>query len=627
MPHPEGIDHAMAERRSSIRIRNNLSVLRTYAGRIFRPRPMQLVSQWADAHRILSSESSQIVGQFKTSRTPYLREPMDDLSVGSSVEKVVLMFPSQSGKTEAAVNFVGYIMDREPGPALIALPTDTLVKKWVSQRINPLIRHTRVLRDIFAGRAYHEGGNKETQREFPGGAVYLVTANSPSNVKNASIRYLILDEFEEYPKKVGQGGIDPVKSLFDRTTAFSRRKILIISVPGNSGESRTEDEYNAGHRAQWHVPCPHCGDYQSLEWETDEGEPRLIRHIDGRVFYPCCHCGGAIEEHHRPGMLAAGRWHIRNPEVTHTHSYTFNALSTPLDIGWSWSKLLTDYETVKSDTDQLAAFYTSTLGIPYKRNTESVDMLRLLTRLEDYLEDLDIHIIGIMAGVDVQKDRIEVTIAKVGIAEELWLWEHIIIPGDTKHAQTWDALDDTLREHGVELAAIDSGYNTDEVYAFCQSRSWCIPTKGVPGTSRPLIESELQRKQRLRRRRKKGMSPEPVGVDQGKATLMARLKLPSAGKNYIHFRNHPSFDEEYFQQLGAEVLQTKQRGRTTYVEWVKIRPRNEALDCLLLVLVAARLSGKSQSDLPKKLTNAPKKPIAQTTRSNGISKSDWGSRL
>ena len=38
------------------------------------------VSQWADAQRILSGKASSEPGPWRTDRTPYLRQIMDDLS-------------------------------------------------------------------------------------------------------------------------------------------------------------------------------------------------------------------------------------------------------------------------------------------------------------------------------------------------------------------------------------------------------------------------------------------------------------------------------------------------------------------------------------------------------------------
>ena len=56
------------------------------------PPPPMTVSEWSDKHRRLSSKGSSEPGPWRTSRTPYLKEPMDCLSVtNTDVERVVLM--------------------------------------------------------------------------------------------------------------------------------------------------------------------------------------------------------------------------------------------------------------------------------------------------------------------------------------------------------------------------------------------------------------------------------------------------------------------------------------------------------------------------------------------------------
>lgn len=52
----------------------------------------------------------------------------------------------------------------------------------------------------------------------------------------------------------------------------------------------------------------------------------------------------------------------------------------------------------------------------------------------------------------------------------------------------------------------------------------------------------------------------------------------------------PAFDEEYFLQVAAEKLVTKYRGTRPVQEWVQVRPRNEALDCLVGNLAVLRLA-------------------------------------
>ncbi len=62
-----------------------------------RPDPNLTVSDWADRHRRLSSRASAEPGPYRTARTPYVREIMDNLSPASPVQRVVFMKAAQVG--------------------------------------------------------------------------------------------------------------------------------------------------------------------------------------------------------------------------------------------------------------------------------------------------------------------------------------------------------------------------------------------------------------------------------------------------------------------------------------------------------------------------------------------------
>src|SRR5436190_18622700 len=93
-----------------------LELYREISRHHLRPTPRVPVSAWADQHRFLDSSSPE-PGQWRTSRTPFLAEIMDSLSPHSEVERVVLMKAAQIGGTEILLNFAGFIMDVNPGPA------------------------------------------------------------------------------------------------------------------------------------------------------------------------------------------------------------------------------------------------------------------------------------------------------------------------------------------------------------------------------------------------------------------------------------------------------------------------------------------------------------------------------
>ena len=111
------------------------------------PDPPMTVAEWADSYRILSGRAAAEAGRYRTSRTPYMREIMENLSPSSPVERVVFMKAAQTGATEAGNNFIGFVIHQAPGPILAVQPTVELAKRNSQQRIDPLIEESAELRE------------------------------------------------------------------------------------------------------------------------------------------------------------------------------------------------------------------------------------------------------------------------------------------------------------------------------------------------------------------------------------------------------------------------------------------------------------------------------------------------
>ena len=104
-----------------------------------KPDPMLSVSGWADAKRILPTSSSAEPGRWRTSRTPYLREIMDELSPQSPTEQVKVIKGTQLGFTEVANNIILCYMDTYPCPIQMIMPTERLAGKHSKTKLSPSI--------------------------------------------------------------------------------------------------------------------------------------------------------------------------------------------------------------------------------------------------------------------------------------------------------------------------------------------------------------------------------------------------------------------------------------------------------------------------------------------------------
>ena len=570
-----------------------------------KPDPVLTVSEWADTNRMLSQRASAEPGQWRTDRTPYLREIMDCLSATSPVEKVVFMKGAQVGGTEAGNNWLGYVIDNCPGPMLMVQPTVEMAKRNSKTRIAPLIEESPSLREKVRDPRSRDSSNSLLAKEFPGGVVVMAGANSASGLRSMPVRFLFLDEPDAYPGDVDGEG-DPCSLAEARTRTFSRRKIFYVSTPTLAGRSRIEREFLDGDMRFFEVPCPLCGTYQQLVWpqvKWQDDRPETVR-------YQCCHCDGLFEEHHKNKILAAGRWVPQNPSGK-WRSYHISSLYSPL--GWlSWQQCVENWLQAQKTDEAQRVFQNTILGLTWADTGEAPDWELLYGRRENYpMGEVPDAVAFLTAGVDVQKDRLELEVVGWGPNLESWSIDYLVLHGDTAGDDVWAQLSKAVREEysrsdglvlPIRMTAIDTGYRTQEVYRWVKSQS-ALRVMAVKGRdqqatilSQPSAVEVTVRGKRMR----SGVKVWPVGVSVAKSEFYGwlRRKLPANLDDgmpfgWCHFPQHP---EEFFKQLTAESLVSRiVRGYQKF-QWEKTRDRNEALDCRIYNRAAAMAVGADRWD-------------------------------
>jgi len=569
--------------------------------------PALTVSEWSDEHRLLSSKASAEPGRWRTDRTPYLREIMDSLSVYDPTQRVVFMKSAQIGGTEAGNNWLGYCIHHAPAPILYVQPTVEIAKKVSKQRLEPMIDETAELRALIAPARARDSGNTLFMKEFRGGVLMLTGANSAAGLRSMPVRFLFLDEIDAYPGDV-EGEGDPIDLAEKRTTTFARRKVFLVSTPTVKDASKVEREYERSDRRRYFVPCPHCGTMQWLRWRgfnDDQNDPRAkeyrLRWLDEertRAGYVCEDCGALIEERHKTAMLAGGEWRATAPGDGVTRGYHINSLYSP--AGWkSWLSILREFEQAASDPSKLKTFVNTTLGETWEEaHAVRLDAEGLAKRAENYpLLSVPRGGLVITAGVDVQHDRLEFVQRAWGPGEESWLVNHAALMGDPTRMEVWEQLLDVLNmpvthESGAQVttyaAIVDSGYLSNEVYAFARThrRRHVLAGKGMSTPGRPIIGKPTRQDINIRGQTiKHGVQLYPVGSDTAKVTIYGRFRMTEAGPGAYHWPL--GLSEDYWKQVTAERQVTRIVNGFAKRVWVKAdQARNEALDCEVYALAA-----------------------------------------
>jgi phage terminase large subunit GpA-like protein len=569
---------------------------RTYS--LFTPPPELSLSEWSDKYARLSPESSAEPGAWQS--IPYQRGIMDAFT-DPTIERITVMKSARVGYTKILNNCIGYHAHLDPCNVLVVQPTIEDAQGYSKDEVATMVRDTPILENLISDPKAKDGRNTILKKSFPGGTLYLVGANSPRGFRRISARLVLFDEVDGYPPSAGTEG-DQIKLGIKRTDFFWNRKIVLGSTPTLKGFSKIERSYENSDKRRYWVPCPHCGEFQTLKWsgiQWPKDNPL-------KAFYVCEHNACIIDHSLKADMVEGGEWRGEQEFNGHAGFHIWAAYSYSPNA--AWGILAQEFLDCKKDSEALQTFVNTTLGETWEDEAEKLDHSLLMERAEDYPGAGDAQLLT--AGVDIQKDRIEMGIEGWAAGEENWQVDYLVFFGDTTEPAVWDDLKAALSRsytnaEGADLiisaTCIDSGYLTDLVYAFVKKHQArrVFATKGQAGAGLPIVNKATKKKT--------GRDPRPVrlfnvGVDGAKAVIYHRLNNTEPGAGYRHLSNRLA--PEYYEGLTAEKIVTKYRRGFEYREWVKIRPRNEPLDIAVLNLAALKILNPSWEAIDNQTSRA-----------------------
>ncbi len=564
---------------------NNLLRLENAAWKAFKPPEKLTLSEWADRYAFLSAESSAEGGRWHT--LPYQKGIMDAIT-DSKVEQVTVMKSARVGYSKILNHTIAFHIHQDPCPIMLVQPTIEDAQGYSKEEIAPMLRDTPCLRGLVSESKAKDGANTILQKQFPGGTLSMVGANSPRGFRRVSRRVVLFDEVDGYPLSAGAEG-DQIKLGIRRTEYYWNRTIVAGSTPTVKDFSRVERMFLQTDQRRYFVPCPDCGHMQYLKWPNikwRDGDPET-------ASYCCEKCGVWIPHSKKRWMVERGEWRPTAPgngkhvgfHIWAAYSYSPNA---------TWPNLVEEFLDAKNDAEQLKTFVNTVLGETWEDEYASkIGADSLLERAADEEYEQYVPPVGALAltiGCDVQDDRLSLSVWGWGREEEGWLIDRVKIYGSPSRPEVWKQLDEILQkpymnEAGEQMkvlcCAIDSGgHHTQEVYQYSRERAamGVIAIKGMSQKGKPPLgkasKVDVDYKGRAL---KKGAQLFPVGVDTVKSLLFGRLKHNEPGPGYLHF--FPTIGADYFEELTAEKQILRFRNGYPERVWVKkSQAPNEALD-------------------------------------------------
>lgn len=610
----------------------------------FKPPEQLTVTEWADKYRRLSPENSAEAGKWRTSRTPYLKEIMDAFT-DPRVHRIAVAASSQVGKTEMEMNMIGYMMDIDPGSAMWVLPTVDNGKDFSKRRMAPMIRDTKPLRKKVASAKSRDGDNTVLKKAYPGGMLTITGSNSSASLASVPCRYVFGDERDRWARDAGGEG-DPWGLVEARTITFYNYKMVEVSTPTIKGRSAIEKSFRLGTQEYWCVECPHCHEYNYIEFEHISykahkiGEGKKKQYLVDKIEYVCPSCGCISEENEMKKQPK--KWISKNPEALKNgiRSFWINAFTSP----WlSWKRIVLKYLEAEGDIQKEKTVYNTLFGKLWEEQDEIMDEDELMNRREEYKAELPDGVLCLTCGVDTQDDRLEYEVVGYGMEKQDWGIERGIIYGKPSEDDVWERLDGIVDRKwkfgngmGIKISVtfVDSGgHYTQDVYENCRKRRLknVFAIKGRSAEGVPYISPPGKAKIV-----KKGVAVGTtplfiIGVDAGKENIMSGLMMENENIHRHHFplNEEKGYDSNYFNGLLSEnkvFMENSKGGRWI---WVKLpgHNRNEALDCRNYANAAYRALNPNLEKLFRKIHEIkPQKKIPAVKRRNPdrrVADDDW----
>lgn len=611
---------------------------------VLHKQPPENPADWADGNFYLSSESSYQEGRWET--LPFQRALLNMMG-NDEIRTLNIIKSARVGYSKMLLAASAYMVEHKRRNILFFVPTEASATGFMKSQIETMIRDVPELRNLapWYG-SKHRDNTLELKRFSNSKMLYCRGGAAAKNYRELSVDTVIYDELAAFEQDVeGEGSPTFLGDKRIEGSAFPK------SIRGSTPKTNNSDELRcqisaaadeSGNMLRMHLPCPSCGELQSLKWggkdcdygiKWDKSKPQ-------QAFYVCEHNGCAVKQHEMQEAQKDGKWVCDHTGIWTADGFDFfdrdgDPIPTPESISahiWTayspfttWGRMAIDFLKVKDDRSKLKTFTNTTLGEAWEEDQgERLEWEHLHARREIYPQTVPAGVLYLTGGIDTQDDRYEGRVYGWGKGEESWLIDKWILTGDPASEELRRKVREKIRMQydGLPVGrwGWDSGgHYTDEVYS--ESRqlgaSWVVPLKGHSQYGQPIASFPRKRDS------KSGVYLTMVGTDNAKELIYNRLKMdyrPGGEQpGFIHF---PADDvicgEDELRQITAETKRMSiTKGKRVY-RWDAGSNRNEGLDCLVYALAALRISqlrfGLSLDHIEREVAQLPQDASSRPAR-------------
>lgn len=442
-------------------------------------------ADWLEQHIYFDSNvSPNAPGNLDLSSQPWAREILDN-AMDPRINDIKLVFGSQTGKT--TILMLVYLLKTrfEPQPSIIALSTDPLADRLVKRRLIPLLKAN----EWWGSQLPPENRGQENMILMPGSPTFFTGARTPDKLSSMPASLILCDEVSKWSK----GSLKeshPIFLIKERVKSFANHLIVSSSTPSDTSDVFWS-EYLHSSQSHYFMPCPHCNEEFEFIWSKDnvvweEGDTETIRQT---AHYVCPFCKGKITDEDKESIMKKGHWVKSKSDHAKGHiGYHLNSMYSPYvrfgDIAVEFIKA--NASLIKHEA--LRNFWNSWLALPFEEMTLQTSDEDLRNAVDMNInrgvvpDDCDYIVLGGDPGVNASH-WVASAVCSDGTIRVIDWGTLVSFKSSDGHYGYKSLVEDLVwtdrkgEKWGVDIAYIDSGYSTYEIYDECLS--------GIPGQLNP----------------------------------------------------------------------------------------------------------------------------------------------
>lgn len=362
-------------------------------------------SEWNEKNRVMTSDVSPFPGPLSYNKNPYTREIVDCCSPNSPARIIAVMKGAQVGFSTTVIEAaIGWIIAENPGNILFLTGHSDLAEEAMTGKIDQMIDSCGLrplIRPNVLRKKNQRTGDTNKSKEFPGGSLIAGGAGNHKLLRQRSVRYGFVDDFEAAKGSTKESG-STTKMIEQRFAAYAAKmKLYYISTPEIKQTSNIEPVYLKGDQRHYFIPCPCCGDYIDLHWTIpSKRDPDKVAGITWRlndkneliedsVGYTCQECGGFFDDSTKYELNLKGFWKpTAKPSEEGYYSYHLSSLYAPPGM-YDWKHYVRQYLEANPPAGNRKeelhkAFVNLCLGETYEAQGESPKANQLQQNVRPY---------------------------------------------------------------------------------------------------------------------------------------------------------------------------------------------------------------------------------------------------